>query len=136
MFAGEVPPAFFLEIVFRMLVVYIILTVSMRLLGKRMAAQYTRNELAAMVSLAAAIGVPILAPDRGLLPPIIIACVVVGISRLIAMLSAKSEKAEAITQGTIDTLVKDAVMDVRAMTKTRVQKSVFSRSCEVKVFCT
>ncbi|HEY0742788.1 MAG TPA: hypothetical protein VGD40_15065 [Chryseosolibacter sp.] len=50
---GEVPPAFLLEIVLRIIVVYLILTVAMRILGKRMAAQLTRNELAAMVSLAA-----------------------------------------------------------------------------------
>ncbi len=119
---GEIPPAFFIEVLLRMTVVYIILMVSMRALGKRMAAQLTRNELAAMVSLAAAIGVPILSPERGLLPAFVIAAIVVSISKLIARLSAKNQQIETITQGKIDTLVKDAVMDLKSMIKTRITK--------------
>src|SRR5687768_1016937 len=115
---GEVPGPFLLEVVLRILIVYIILMVSMRLLGKRMAAQLSRNELAAMVSLAAAIGVPILAPDRGILPPIIIAIVVVSVSRFISRFAAKSQKIESLTQGSIDTLVKDGVLQLEALTKT------------------
>jgi len=84
-FVGEVPASFYLEIIIRMAVVYALLIVSMRLLGKRMASQLTRNELAAMVSLAAAIGVPILAPDRGILPAIIIAIVVIAVTRASVM---------------------------------------------------
>ncbi|MBT1702869.1 DUF421 domain-containing protein [Chryseosolibacter indicus] len=122
MFIGEVPPVFLLEIMLRMTLVYIILMASMRLLGKRMAAQLTRNELAAMVSLAAAVGVPILSPDRGILPSFVIAIVVVSISRGIALISARSQKSETITQGRIDTLVKDGVMDLKTMTKTRITK--------------
>ena len=119
---GEVPPSFYLEILLRMGVVYIILMVSIRILGKRMAAQLTRNETAAMVSLAAAIGVPILSPERGLLPPIIIAVIVVFFSRLIANIAARNQKVETITQGRTDTLIRDAVMDPRIMTKTRITR--------------
>jgi uncharacterized membrane protein YcaP (DUF421 family) len=119
---GEVPGAFVLEIVLRIFVVYAILMLSMRILGKRMSAQLTRNELAAMVSLAAAIGVPILAPDRGLLPAIVVAFVVVSISRIVSMWSARNQRFESITQGHIDSLVENSVLNVKAMTKTRVTK--------------
>jgi uncharacterized membrane protein YcaP (DUF421 family) len=95
------------EIILRIVVVDGILMVSMRLLGKKMAAQFTRNETAAMVSLAAAIGVPILSPDRAILPPIVIAIVVVTLSRAAAWFSAKNQKVETLIQGSIDTLVKD-----------------------------
>jgi uncharacterized membrane protein YcaP (DUF421 family) len=121
-FMGEVPPSFYLEILLRMAVVYIILMGSMRILGKRMAAQLTRNEMAAMVSLAAAIGVPILSPERGLLPAFVIAFIVICISRLIAYVSAYNQKIEAVTQGEADTLVTDGVMKVDAMTKTRITR--------------
>lgn len=119
---GEVPPAFLVEIVFRIAIVYIILMVSMRFIGKRMSAQSTRNELAALVSLAAAIGVPILAPDRGVLPAVVIAIVVVVICRVTAQWSARNQKFESISQGSLDILVEDAVMNVKAMTKTRISK--------------
>jgi hypothetical protein len=121
-FIGEVPPAYLLEVVFRVSVMYLILLLAMRLLGKRMASQLTRNELAAMASLAAAIGVPIISPERGLLPALVIAIVVVAISRLVSLVSAKSQKVEAATHGALDTLVKDAVIDPKAMMKTRITK--------------
>jgi uncharacterized membrane protein YcaP (DUF421 family) len=121
-FIGEVPPSFFLEIVIRVTFVYILLVISMRLLGKRMSSQLTRNELAALVSLAAAIGVPILAPDRGLLPGIVIALIVVSISRLISITSAKNLKIENVTQGKMDVLVKDAVINTQAIERTRITK--------------
>lgn len=121
-FVGEVPPAFLLESVLRVVVLYLLLIISMRLLGKRIASQLTRNELAAMVSLAAAIGVPILAPDRGIVPPFVIALVVVAISRLVALLSAKKAKLEVITQGSIETLVSKSILNIKSMTKSRIPK--------------
>jgi uncharacterized membrane protein YcaP (DUF421 family) len=121
-FIGDVPPEFFIEILIRVAFVYLLLMLSMRLLGKRMASQLTRTELAAIVSLAAAVGVPILSPDRGLLPAIVIAIVVVGINKLIATLSAVNRKVEVATQGTLNVLVKDSVLDQKAMMKTRISK--------------
>jgi uncharacterized membrane protein YcaP (DUF421 family) len=119
---GEVPPSFYIEIVIRIFVIYFLLTLSMRVLGKRMAMQLTRNETAALVSLAAAVGVPILSPDRGLLPAFVIALVVVCISRAISVVSAKNDKLENITQGSLDILVKDAVINQEAMVRTRMTK--------------
>jgi uncharacterized membrane protein YcaP (DUF421 family) len=119
---GEVPPSFLLEVVLRITVVYAILMISMRMLGKRMSAQLTRNELAALVSLAAAVGVPILAPDRGLLPAVVAAIVVVTISRVTSLVSARNQKFASFTQGNIDSLVEDSVLNVEAMTKTRISK--------------
>jgi uncharacterized membrane protein YcaP (DUF421 family) len=121
-FIGEVPGAFLIETVLRVTILYIILIVSMRLLGKRMSSQLSRNELAAMVSLAAAIGVPILAPDRGLIPAIIIAIIVVSISKGVSYLTATNPKVEPVTQGRLDTLVSDSTINIKAMTKTRIPK--------------
>jgi uncharacterized membrane protein YcaP (DUF421 family) len=121
-FLGEVPPEFFIEVIIRMTFLYLLLIFSMRLLGHRMASQLSRNEIAALVSLAAAIGVPILAPDRGLVPALVIALVVVTISKLLALGSYKSQKVESVVQGKLDTLVKDAVLNIPAMTKTRITR--------------
>jgi uncharacterized membrane protein YcaP (DUF421 family) len=96
--------------------------VCMRLLGKRMSSQLTRNETAALVALAAAIGVPILAPDRGLLPAVIIALVVVCISRMVSKISAINPKIENATQGRLETLIKDSVIMPDAVVHTRITR--------------
>ncbi|MGN6568551.1 MAG: YetF domain-containing protein [Flavipsychrobacter sp.] len=121
-FNGDNPSSFLWESVLRLIVIYLILIISMRFLGKRIATQLSRLELAALVSLAAAIGVPVLASDRGLLPAIIIAVVVVVINRLIPTTSIKSQRFEKISQGNIDVLVRDGVMQTKTMLKTRVSR--------------
>src|SRR4051812_44835391 len=87
-FLGDVPGGFYPEVVLRIAVIYLILMVSMRLMGKRMASQLSRNEMVAMVSLAAAIGIPLQAPDRGILPAFIIAFVVIIIQQIVAWLAS------------------------------------------------
>lgn len=110
---GEIPPAFLLEVVIRTLFIFLLLIVSMRVFGKRMAAQITRMELVALFSLAAAIGVPLQAPDRGLLPALAIAVVVVGVGRVVAWLAFRSQKFEARVKDRLSIMVNDGVFDMK-----------------------
>ncbi|MGV3556883.1 DUF421 domain-containing protein [Larkinella arboricola] len=121
---GEVPVSFYLEILLRATAVYLILVGSMRLMGRRMASQLSRNEMAAMISLAAAIGVPILDASRGLLPAVIIALVVVFIQRLMSYWAAKNENFEGISQGIAATLVENSVMHLKNMQSSRVAREL------------
>ncbi|OUJ73993.1 DUF421 domain-containing protein [Hymenobacter crusticola] len=114
-FLGEAPWSFLLEVVIRILFIFVLLIVSMRLMGKRMASQLSRNELAAMSSLAAAIGVPMQVPDRGLLPPLVMAVVIISIQRLSAVWSTRSQKFEKISQGDIGILLEDGCLQLSAM---------------------
>jgi uncharacterized membrane protein YcaP (DUF421 family) len=119
---GPVPAEFYIELVLRGFFVYLLLMVSMRLLGKRMSSQLSRIELAAMVAFASAVGVPLLSPSNGLLPAVIIAVIIVGMTRLIALLSARSQKFESIAQDDLDTLVFDGVMNLSVMERVRISR--------------
>lgn len=121
-FAGDVPGTFYIELVIRAIAVYLLLMISMRLMGKRMSSQLGRNELAALVSLAAAIGVPLQAPDRGILPAFIIAFVVVFTERFIAAKTYRNQRFEQFAQGNIDMLVKDSVIDMKTMKRVRLTR--------------
>jgi uncharacterized membrane protein YcaP (DUF421 family) len=119
---GEIPATFFLELLFRALVIYSLLIISMRLMGKRMSSQIGRNEMAAVVSLAAAVGIPLMNPDRGLLPGIIIACIIVVGQIIISSLTSKNEKLESLTEDDLSTLVNNGVMDLQRMKETRISR--------------
>jgi uncharacterized membrane protein YcaP (DUF421 family) len=121
-FLGDVPGEYYAELVLRSIFIYLLLMIAMRLLGKRMASRLGRNELIALVTLAATIGIPLTAPERGLLPPIIIATLVVYISRWIAARSFRDAKFESFSQGNIDTIVKNGVMDLNVMKKVRLTR--------------
>lgn len=110
MFLGDVPWSFLLEAVIRVTFIYVVLVGSMRLMGKRMGQQLSRNELAAMVSLAAAGGVSVLAPDRGLLPPLVVAVILVVGQRLVARATFHSSRFEQLSQGDIGIMVENGCL--------------------------
>jgi uncharacterized membrane protein YcaP (DUF421 family) len=121
-FVGDVPAGFYWEVVLRIAIIYIILMVSMRLMGKRMASQLSRNELIALVSNSAAIGVPLQAPDRGILAAVVIAMVVIAIQQLLAALSSRNQRLESFTQGDLTVLIADSRLDLDRMRETGITK--------------
>ena len=117
---GQVTAEFYIEIVIRVSVIYLILMVSMRLMGKRMSSQLSRTEMVSMVSLAAAIGIPIIAPDRGILPAIITAVVIVCGQWIISKLAAHNSRVETSINDDFTILIEDSVMQLDDMQQTRV----------------
>jgi uncharacterized membrane protein YcaP (DUF421 family) len=122
-FIGNVPPVFFVEIAIRMIFIYLLLMIAMRLMGKRMASQFTRNEFAALVSLSAAIGVATLSPDNGLLPAGVAAAVVVGVSKGLQRISVRDMSgSKEIARGSIETLVYDGVLNTGALAVVQITR--------------
>src|SRR5947209_3414361 len=117
---GEVPPSFFIEVIIRTVIVFFLLIISMRLFGRRMAAQINRIEMVALFTLAAAIGVPLQAPDRGLLPAIIIAIIVFVVGRAIADLAFRNQRFEATAEDKLTVLANDGVFDMKKILQTRL----------------
>ncbi|GAB3535906.1 DUF421 domain-containing protein [Pontibacter brevis] len=121
-FIGEVPLIFLLEVVLRGIVVYLILIASMRIMGKRMSAMISRNEMIAMISLAAAIGIPIQDPERGMLPAFIIAGIVIGIQRYVSIKFMNNPGFESLVVGSIGAMAKDGCLDLHNMKKSKITR--------------
>jgi uncharacterized membrane protein YcaP (DUF421 family) len=119
---GEVPAGFYVEAVIRAMFIYLLLLASMRLMGSRMGSIMTRNEMAAMVALAAANGTALMAPDRGLLPAAVIAAIVISYQRLIAWRAARSKRFESQVLDDVRLLVQDGRLDLD-----KLEASVLSR---------
>lgn len=121
-FIGEVPPNFLIEAVIRIIFIYFLLMFSMRLMGNRMGSMLTRNEMIALVSLAAANGVSLMSPERGLLPVVIIAVVVISFQRLISWWSFRNKKFESLVLDDMTILVKDGYMDLNKVEEVRLSR--------------
>lgn len=119
---GEVPAIFLLEVVLRVIIIYLILIVSMRIMGKRMSAMISRNEMIAMVSLAAAVGIPIQDPQNGMLPAVLIALVVIGIQRFVSTRTMKNPKFESTVVGSTGPLVEDGQLVLENMRKSKISR--------------
>ena len=121
-FIGNVPGVYFIELLIRCIICYAILVVSIRLMGKRMAAQISRNELASMVLMAAAIGIPVSSPDRGILPGIIIAVIIVLGERWISKRISTNDKLESKVVGDIRVLASDGHLIIENLTPNRISR--------------
>ncbi|MFD1872957.1 YetF domain-containing protein [Hymenobacter bucti] len=112
---GEQPASFIAEASLRLVLLYLLMLTALRLMGKRMAGQLSRPELAALVSMAAAIGLPILSPDRGLLASVVIAAVVVLGQRLVTHWAARRARVEQLLMGNVRTVVADGVLQLATL---------------------
>jgi hypothetical protein len=130
---GEVPGSFYIEAFFRIVFIYLLLLVSMRLMGNRMGKPLTRNEMIAMVSLAAANGVALMAADRGLLPVVLIAAIVIGYQRWIAKRAARDARFESLVLDDLSILVADGRLNLD-----KLEEGVISRNqvfAKLRRFC-
>jgi uncharacterized membrane protein YcaP (DUF421 family) len=119
---GNTPFAFMLEVALRTLIIYLALVIIMRLLGKRMNAQLSITELAVMIMLGGIVSVPMQIPERGLLHGFIVLGCVLFLHRGINWLAFRYRKAEIITQGDLQVLVKEGVLDSAEMAKASLSR--------------
>ncbi|MBE9463450.1 DUF421 domain-containing protein [Dyadobacter subterraneus] len=119
---GEGPPAYLLEVVVRVALVYLLIFISIRFMGKRLIAEMARADLVARVSLAAAVGLAIQRPGRGILVSAVIVMVIIFVGRLLAVLVFKNRHFESAFQGKYSTLVNDGVIDIKLINKLLITK--------------
>lgn len=119
---GEAPPAFLLEVMIRTVIVYFLLIVILRLMGKRMGGQLTIAEMSIMVTIGAIISIPMQIPDRGLLQGLLVLILALLFMRLLNLFGFKNQKAEELLFGKESVLVKDGVLVLNELEKTRISR--------------
>jgi len=121
-FLGDVPPEFIIEVILRMCFIYIILVISLRLLGRRMESMLSRGEMVTLVTLGASVGVAIHTPERGLLPSVVVIIIIISLQALQSYITSKNANAERILLDEISTLVENGRMVVSEMKKSRITR--------------
>jgi uncharacterized membrane protein YcaP (DUF421 family) len=119
---GMAPKVFVIEVFIRTIIVYLLLLVTLRFLGKRMGGQLTISELAVMLTLGAIISVPMQLPDRGLLQGVLVLICAVVFQRGLNYFAVKYKKIEQVTQGTESLLVADGVIAVTQLARMKISR--------------
>lgn len=119
---GQNPDWFVLEIIGRALFIYVILLTCMRLMGRRVASQMGITELAVLITLGAAVGVPMQALERGVLPALAILTLAVLVLRGLNWAAAHSSKVELLTQGDVIAVVEDGRLLLHHMEKVALSR--------------
>jgi len=119
---GDTPPIFLLEVVARALIFFVLIILAMRLLGRRVASQYTLIELSAVIALAGTIGVPLLDEKRGLLPPLIIVGGIVALQHLLGILSVHNRRLDRLLTGQASVALDDGRLDLDSLQSTALSR--------------
>jgi uncharacterized membrane protein YcaP (DUF421 family) len=119
---GSAPTSFLLEVLLRTIVMYLVLLVVLRLMGKRMGGQLTIAELAVMVTLGAIICVPMQVPDKGIVQGIFVLICAWAFQRGFTLLGVRSSKMENLIQGKEALLLKDGVIEVKQLEAANISR--------------
>jgi uncharacterized membrane protein YcaP (DUF421 family) len=119
---GQAPPEFLFEVFIRSLIMYIAAIVVMRWLGKRMNGQLTIVEFAVIVTMGAILAVPMQIPDRGILQGFLVLLCTLVFLRGINWLAFKSPRIERIVQGEGVIIVKNGVLNLKDLSRTKIAK--------------
>ncbi|WP_285008168.1 DUF421 domain-containing protein [Pedobacter faecalis] len=109
---GEENWEFLVEIALRTIIMYFIILLGLRLLGKRGVKQLSVFELVVIISLGSAAGDPMFYKEVGLAIPVVIFSVVVAAYRLTTYMMAKSQHFEDLVEGKPVYLVRDGEFSI------------------------
>jgi uncharacterized membrane protein YcaP (DUF421 family) len=121
---GSAPWEFLIETFFRTLIIYILLLMAMRLMGKRMSGQLSILELCIIVMLGAIVSVPMEVPDRGLLVGLFILLITVLLQRQMNLLAFLNTKFEKFTQGQMSIVIKDGKLQLKELEKVSISREI------------
>ncbi|TDQ11534.1 DUF421 domain-containing protein [Pedobacter metabolipauper] len=114
---GEENWEFLVEISLRTIVMYFIILIGLRLLGKRGVRQLSVFELVVIISLGSAAGDPMFYKEIGLMVPIVIFTVIVGAYRITTYAMAKNPKFDDLVEGKCVYLIKDGEFNTEEFSK-------------------
>jgi uncharacterized membrane protein YcaP (DUF421 family) len=112
---GDAPWAFLLEVFVRVVGVYLVLVVVVRLLGKRLSGQVGNPELGVIIALGAIVSVPFQDPARGVLPGSVLLILLLVLQRSLSALGVRYPRVEAVTQNRVSRLVSDGKLELGEM---------------------
>ncbi|OLY93984.1 Uncharacterized membrane protein YcaP, DUF421 family [Cnuella takakiae] len=99
--------SFLAETVLRTTIMFTVIVVSLRLLGKRGIKQLSVFELGVIIGLGSAAGDPMFYKDVGLLPSILVFTIVISLYRFVTYLISRSRRFESLVEGNPTCIIKD-----------------------------
>jgi uncharacterized membrane protein YcaP (DUF421 family) len=104
---------FFLwETVLRTFIMFIVIILSLRLLGKRGVKQLSVFELVVIIGLGSAAGDPMFYKDVGILPSLVVFAMIISMYSLITFLIGKNKKFEKLVEGKPVCLINGGVFEI------------------------
>jgi hypothetical protein len=98
-FLGDTPADYFIELVARTSVLYLLAILLVRFLGKRELAQLAPYEFVVLIAMGSALGDPMFYPDVPVLPPLAVLVTIVLMERAVSRVSRSNMRVESFIEG-------------------------------------
>jgi uncharacterized membrane protein YcaP (DUF421 family) len=135
LFIGNQPPLFFVEIFFRVVLIYGFTVFMLRYMGKRGQRQMTPFELLVVIALGSATGDSMFYPEVPILYAWLIISIVVGFNRLLDILQFRYKRINTFLEGEPQLMIKEGKILEKSLAKENLRRDEllsFLRELEVK----
>jgi uncharacterized membrane protein YcaP (DUF421 family) len=120
------------EVVIRTLIMFVIILISLSILGKRGVKQLSVFELVVIIGLGSAAGDPMIYKDVGLVPALIVFILVIGLYSLVTHWVGRSKKIERLVEGKPVCLVKNGSFAIDNFEKENLGQDEFFAELRLK----
>lgn len=120
------------EVIFRTLIMFAVILVSLSILGKRGVKQLSVFELVVIIGLGSAAGDPMLYKDVGLIPALIVFTLIIGLYSLVTHWVGKNKKMERLVEGKPVCLVEDGRFAIDNFKKENLGQDEFFAELRLK----
>lgn len=103
---------FLFEVAFRSLIMFLIIVIALRILGKRGVKQLSVFELVVIIGLGSAAGDPMFYKDVGILPALVVFIMIVVLYRLVMLVIGKNKKFEKLVEGECICLISEGKFSI------------------------
>ncbi len=129
---NDLPVAFLLEVVFRSVIMFTVLLLTLKLTGKRGVKQLSVFETVIIIALGSAAGDPMFYEDVGIVPAITVFLVIIVLYRTVTWLIGRSKRFEAFIEGKTECLISDGKFAIQAFEKESLAQDEFFTELRVK----
>lgn len=129
---NDLPVGFLLEVAFRTVIMFIVVLLTLKFTGKRGVKQLSVFEVVIIISLGSAAGDPMFYEDVGLVPAIIVFCIILMMYRLVTWLLGKSKRFENFMEGTAKCIIEDGQFSIQSFQREDLAQDEFFAELRLK----
>lgn len=129
---NDLPAAFLLEVIFRTVIMFVVVLLTLKFAGKRGVKQLSVFEVVIIISLGSAAGDPMFYEDVGLIPAIGVFIVILGMYRMVTWLLGKSKRFENFIEGKTKCIIEDGQFSLQSFEKEDLAQDEFFAELRIK----
>ena len=124
--------SFLPEVLLRTFIMFVIILAGLSILGKRGVKQLSVFELVVIIGLGSAAGDPMFYKDVGIIPAVIVFCLIIGLYILVTRWVGKSKKVEILIEGKPICLVREGRFAIHNFSKENLGQDEFFAELRLK----